>query len=168
MAQDDGPATDLPDAPARGIAARIWSLAMAALAAFAVLVWANDTVTLQGERTIYTVSCEGGAWHGEHCTGKLAAAARYRFRALKPHAEVLFWTVGASAPSGKFDACTIVDGRNWICKPCADASRTITLQMAHGYAVPNPNGPTKPFHAVQKWRWWLIRWGIAMGSDAES
>jgi len=166
MAQDDGPAA-APSAHARGLAARMWLLAMLALAGCAALVWANDAVTPQGERTIYTVNCEGGTWQAAHCTGKLVAAARYRFRALRPHAEVLFWTVGASTPSGKFDACTITDGRNWACKPCADASRTITLQMVHGYAVPSPNGPTLPFHAVQKWRWWLLRSGIAFGSDAE-
>ena len=126
------------------------------------------TQSLQGERTVYTVDCERGAWQGSRCSGNLIPGARYRFRALKPHGEVLFWTVGASAPSGKFTDCAIADGRNWHCKPGADAPSTVTLQMSHGRPVPSPNGPTKPFHAVPKWRWWLLRLGVPLCNDAGS
>src|SRR5439155_15002723 len=129
--------------PGRGIAMRLWLLGVAGVMAFAGLIWASDHITLQGERTVYTVDCERGAWQGSRCSGKLIPGARYRFRALKPHGEVLFWTVVASAPSGKFTDCAIPDGRNWHCKPGADAPSTVTLQMSHGRPVPSPNGLTK-------------------------
>jgi hypothetical protein len=136
--------------------------------ALAAMTWASDTVTLQGERTVYTVDCERGAWQGSRCTGRIVPGARYRFRALKPHHEVLFWTVGASAPSGKFTDCVIADGRNWLCKPSADAVSTITLQMTHGIPARNPDGPAQTVHAVPKWRWWLLRLGMSLGNDAGS
>jgi len=120
-------------------------------------------VTMQGERTIYTVDCVRGAWEGDHCNGTLAAGARYRFRALKPHGEVIFWTVGSSEPSGKFNDCTIQDGRNWACKVCADTSRSITLEMAHGKPVVTAAAPTRPFRAVSKWRWLLLQRGYTSG-----
>ena len=115
---------------------------MLVLVALGFAAWASDFVTLQGERTIYTVDCDGGAWQGDHCSGQVAAGARYRYRALKPHGEVIFWTVGTSEPSGKFGECTIQDGRNWVCKVCPDAARSITLQMAQGVSGQRP--PARP------------------------
>ena len=41
-------------------------------------------------------------WQGERCSGRLVAGDRYRYRALKPHGEVIFWTVGTKDKSGKF------------------------------------------------------------------
>jgi hypothetical protein len=130
-------------------------------------LWASDKITFQDERTIYTVDCSGGEWQGLHCTGRLVPADRFRFRALKPHREVVFWTVGAAAPSGKFTDCDIKDGRNWTCKPIADSPRTITLQMSKGMPVPDSLGRAKAFHAISKWHWFLLRWGIPISSDAE-
>jgi hypothetical protein len=138
------------------------------VAILAAFLWASDQVTIQGERTIYTVDCKGGAWQGPHCTGTLAAGERNRFRALRQHGEVLFWTIGSPMPSGKFAACEIIDGRNWTCKPNADAAQTITLQLKHGSAVAMAGAPTKAFHAVPKWRWWLLHRGLAIGSDADN
>ena len=51
------------------------------LVVFGVLIWLSDRVTLQGERTVFTVKCEHGAWQGSHCTGKLVPGERYAFRA---------------------------------------------------------------------------------------
>ena len=119
---------------------------------------------MQGERTIYTVECVGGAWNGDRCQGKVAAGQRYRYRALKPHREVIFWTVGTSEPSGKFEDCTIHDGRNWICKVCPDARRSITLQMAQGHPVAGSDAVTRPFRAVSKWRWMLLKQGLTVDS----
>jgi hypothetical protein len=144
---------------------RMFVLAMSASVAF--VMWATDFVTLQGERTIYTVQCENGAWVGPSCTGRLAAGARYRFRALRPHGEVLFWTVGARERSGRFSECEIVDGRNWHCAPSADAAGTITTEMRRGTAVHDGNGATIPFHAVAKWRWFLLRWGVPVGHSED-
>src|SRR5687768_11889405 len=143
---------------------RVWASVVVVLAALGFAAWASDFVTLQGERTIYTVECVGGAWHGDDCTGQVAAGQRYRYRALKRHREVIFWTVGTSEPSGKFDDCTIQDGRNWICKVCPDAKRSITLQMAQGVPVSDAAAATRPFRAVSKWRWMLLRRGFTVNA----
>ncbi len=140
---------------------------LAALAVLGFITWASDFVTLQGERTIYTVGCADGSWQGNHCTGRLIPAERYRYRALRAHQEVLFWTVGVAEPSSKFTDCTIQDGRNWTCKPNADASKSITLQMERGAAVHDETGQARSFHAVPKWRWMLAGYGVSTGSDAE-
>ena len=139
---------------------RVWALVIAILAALGFAAWASDFVTLQGERTIYTVDCAGGVWQGDRCSGRVAAGERYRYRALKPHGEVIFWTVGSKEPSGKFGECTIQDGRNWVCKACPDAARSITLQMAHGVPVGGAQNVTRPYRAVSKWRWLLLQRGF--------
>ncbi len=144
---------------------RVWAGGVAVGAALIFAAWASDFITLQGERTIYTVDCSGGEWHGEHCTGEVANGPRYRYRALKPHGEVVFWTVGARERSGKFDDCSIEDGRNWVCKVCPDAARSVTLQMAQGAPVPGPDNVTRPFRAVSKWRWLLLQRGITVRAD---
>jgi len=140
---------------------RVWAFVVAILALLCFAGWASDFVTMQGERTVYTVECRNGAWLGDRCAGKLVAGQRYRYRALTPHSEVIFWTLGTSEPSGKFGECTIKDGRNWLCKPNADAPRSITLQMADGTPVAGPPGVTRTFRAVSKWRWLLLQRGFA-------
>ena len=139
---------------------RVWSFVVLLLLALGFAAWASDFVTMQGERTIYTVECANGVWQGDRCSGQVAAGTRYRFRALKPHSEVIFWTVGTKEPSGKFEECTIQDGRNWVCKVCADAARSITLQMSQGVPVPGSAPVTRPFRAVSKWRWLLLQRGF--------
>ena len=146
---------------------RLWTLSLALPVLLLGGLWSSDMITLQGERTIYTADCRDGSWQGTRCNGRLVASARYRFRALKTHKEVVFWTAGASGRSGKYTECDIQDGRNWSCKPNADAAQTITLQMAHGLAVPNASGVVKGFHAIAKWRWWLLQWGIPSGNDTD-
>lgn len=145
---------------------RVWACVLAILAALGFAAWASDFVTMQGERTIYTVECRDGAWAGDRCGGKLVVGQRYRYRALPPHQEVIFWTVGTSDPSGKFAECNITDGRNWICTPNVDAPRSITLQMADGAPIAGPPGSvTKPFRAVSKWRWMLLKRGWGENAD---
>jgi hypothetical protein len=146
---------------------RSWLILIGAIVVLGAMAWITDTVTLQGERTVYTVECQSGTWQGQRCVGKLKPAERIRFRALKAHREVLFWTVGAVEASGKFTDCQIQDGRNWTCNPGADASRTITLQLVHGLPVADSGGRTRPFHAVAKWRWWLLYWGVPAGTEAD-
>jgi hypothetical protein len=154
-------------AHAHNAAMRQWLFAFCFLAIVAAFLWASDRITPEGERTVYTVDCAGGPWQGEHCTGRLVPAKRFRFRALKAHGEVVFWTVGASAPSGKFSDCVVTGGRDWACKPSADASRTITLQMARGVPVADATGHAQPFHAIAKWRWFGLGLRIPVGSDAD-
>ncbi len=144
---------------------RVWAVVAVVFAALGFAAWASDFVTMQGERTIYTVDCTGGAWDGERCTGRLVAGARYRFRALKPHGEVIFWTVGTKEKSGKFENCEIQDGRNWVCKPCEDAARSITLRMVQGAPVTDAPAVTRPFRAVSKWRWLLLERGFTADRD---
>jgi len=127
----------------------------------AIGAWLNDFITLQGERTIYTVNCVGGEWKGDECTGRLVAGDRHRFRALRVHREVLFWRVGVQENSGRLMDCEIQDGRNWRCPPGPDAARSITLVMDHGEAVPGTG--TLPLHAVPKWRWLFLRWSAMVG-----
>jgi hypothetical protein len=146
-----------------------WSLVVAAVVAMlSAIAWANDFITPQGERTVYTASCENGAWQGTRCTGTLRAAERFRFRALRIHGEVLFWTVGSRVPSGKFIGCSIESGRDWRCPVSPDARDTVTLEIAAGQPVRNPAWPTRPFHQVTKWRWHLLHWGLPAGRDAEN
>ncbi|MBB3178044.1 hypothetical protein [Variovorax sp. Sphag1AA] len=145
-----------------------WLFAIAGLLVAAGLVWASDWITMQNERTIYTVDCAGGAWQGRRCNGRLKAGDRYRFRALRARGEVLFWVVGSGEPSGKLAPCAITSGRNWTCKTGPDAAHSITLQMSMGRAVISSDGATKSIHAVPKWRWYLLRWGIAVGHSAEN
>jgi hypothetical protein len=139
---------------------RVWVLVVAVLGMLGFAAWASDFVTPQGERTVYTVECVGGAWEGDDCTGVVATGPRYRYRALKRDGDVLFWTVGTAEAAGKFDDCTIRDGRNWVCKVCPDAARSITLQMSRGMPVADPQAVTRPFRAVSKWRWMLLKRGF--------
>ncbi len=139
---------------------RVWAFVAVVFSGLGFAAWASDFVTMQGERTVYTVDCVGGAWQGERCTGHLVAGARYRYRALKPHGEVIFWTLGTKEPSGKFENCQIQDGRNWVCEVCPDAARSITLRMAQGAPVPDSPPVTRPFRSVSKWRWLLLERGF--------
>jgi hypothetical protein len=145
---------------------RFWFGILVVIGVAAFLTWTSDSITMQGERTIYTVGCTDGAWQGAHCTGRLVPAERYRFRALSARGEVLFWVIGANEPSSRFTNCKIQDGRNWSCPPNADASKSITLQMLHGDAVHDETGRVRSFHAVPKWRWALASYGMPLGGDA--
>ena len=142
---------------------RVWGFVIAICALLGFAGWASDFITMQGERTIYTVECQAGSWNGDRCSGQLVVGPRYRYRALPPHSEVIFWTAGTSEPSGKFADCTIRDGRNWLCKPNGDAPRSITLQMAEGVPIAGP--ATRPFRSVSKWRWMLLQRGWSAGGD---
>lgn len=140
---------------------------MLVLAVAGLSVWAADIVNLQGERTIYTAGCVNGKWEGDQCTGKLVAAERFRFRALKAHNEVFFWNVGvASDPTGKFSQCVIDNGRNWSCKPNVDGPKAITLQLVKGKPVRDTTGNTRPCHPVSKWTWTLLDLGVYWSSVA--
>ncbi|HTT13259.1 MAG TPA: hypothetical protein VMG60_20500 [Burkholderiaceae bacterium] len=142
---------------------RTFLISTATVAALAAYAWATDKVAWQGECTIYTVRCDQGEWQANRCSGTLRAAERYRFRTLKPHREVLFWIVASAEPSGKLTDCAIEDRRHWVCKG-GDASRSITLHMVAGQPVAEAGAGAA--HAVEKWRWWLLRAGLPAGSEA--
>ena len=146
--------------------ARVWLALLGLLLLVIAVAWLNDRVAWQGEHTVYTADCAGGAWQDARCTGRLVAGPRYRFRALKAHAEVLFWTVGSAQPSGKFVDCRIADGRNWSCPPNADAVRTIAHELAGGQAQRDAAVALRDFHQVPKWKWLLLRAGVPVGRSA--
>lgn len=125
-----------------------------------VFIWASDRITLQGERTVYTVSCVNGSWDASRCTGDLAAGPRFRYRALKIRGEVLFWVLGLAEPSLKLTGCAIQDGRNWSCPVSPDAPQSLTLGMVNGDPVRNPAWPTRAFHTVPKVSWVLLDLGL--------
>ena len=122
-------------------------------------IWSTDKITLQGERTIYTVNCGNGAWHGNRCTGALDAGPRYRYRALRARGEVLFWVLGSKEPSSKLTGCTIADGRNWTCPVNADANKSITLALVGGDPLADAAWPTRPLHSVSKMTWVFLKLG---------
>jgi hypothetical protein len=153
----------LPELQVRAIFAAAGAVLVLVLA---LLAWLNDFVTLKGEWTIYTVDCREGEWRDSTCTGRLSAGPRYRFRALRAHREVLFWTVGApSETSGKFTECQIRNGRTWSCPPGSDSTRTITTALEYGQPVHDGSGRTQPCHAVPKWRWLLLRSRSAIAAE---
>ena len=129
-------------------------------------IWTTDKITLQGERTVYTVNCTNGTWNGKACTGVLSAGPRYRYRALKARGEVLFWVLGANEPSSKLTGCNIQDGRNWTCPVSADAKQSITLALAGGDPIANPAWPTRPLHVVSKMTWIFLNNGWNPNANA--
>jgi hypothetical protein len=142
--------------------------AILAVGAVCVAGWLNDFITLHGAKTVYTARCEQGEWRGIVCTGRMRAGDRYRFRVLKPHNEVVFWIAGSSEPSGKLAPCAIENAKEWTCKQGPDSSRTITHQMKFGHPVPEPKGPARSFHRIEKWQWLLLDAGATFLHEADS
>jgi hypothetical protein len=146
-----------------------WPLFSLLIIVLGFMGWVTDGITPNGERTAYTAACQDGNWQGTNCTGTLVAGDRFRFRALKAHREVLFWTVGSTTePTGRFSDCEIQDGRNWNCKPSADFPRTITREMVHGCPVKDSTGQARSFHQVSKGRWFLLKFGVPTGNEVRS
>jgi hypothetical protein len=143
-----------------------WIVIAMAVAALAAFLWASDRITYEGERTVYTVRCEQGAWEGLTCHGTMVAGERYRFRASTSKREVLYWTVGSSDPSGKYSNCNVKDRGNWSCELIAGQPSTITRQMINGRPVRDADHVAVPFHAVPKWVWWVLHSGAHVYSKA--
>lgn len=144
----------------------IWVALGLLFAVAAAYAWATDFITASGEWTVYTADCVGGTWKANRCLGRLDAGPRYRFRALRAHGEVLFWTVGSAEPSGRFTGCIIEGGRNWSCPPQPDAGRTVTLSMVRGHPIPDALHRTRPLHSLSKIRWIALRLGMTFGATA--
>jgi hypothetical protein len=152
----------------RGGSRLIKMLSVALAVAFvAALLWGSDRITLQGERTVYTVNCDHGTWNGNVCSGKLVADKRYAFRASMLRQEVLHWVRGSTAPSSRFSDCKVVDRDNWSCKVPADAApTTIAYEMVKGQPTHIESNVVLPFHSVPKWKWWLIDAGVSGFTEA--
>ena len=153
-----------PDTPARKPVSytAIGIIACLTFAAVVVYGWATDFITLEGEWTIYTAECRDGVWAGNRCSGHLHASKRYRFRALKAHEEVLFWTATERSKSGRYENCTILNGRTWTCPPQSDAELTITRQLVNGFPVRAPGETMIPFHQVSKLKWEAAKRGMPL------
>ena len=130
------------------------TLALVLCAGF--LVWASDRVTLQGERTIFTVDCKGGEWRDGHCTGAVVPGARYAFRASVSRQEVLYWVRGTQSPFGKLSNCQVKDRDNWTCTVPTGPDSTITEAMIKGQPTSGCGGLPMPLHRTSKWRWWAL------------
>jgi hypothetical protein len=135
-------------------------------ASLALLIWASDRVTFQGERTVFTVDCVPDIWQGLRCTGKLVAGDRYRYRSLKARREVIFWIAGSPEPSGKYTNCIVKDRGNWSCTASLEKGASITHEMENDRAVRDASGNTRPFHAIAKWKWWLMHVGLHVFHEA--
>lgn len=134
-----------------------------------VLLWGSDRITMQGERTIYTVECERGTWNGKTCSGKLAPGKRYAFRASLTRHEVLYWVRGSTAPSGRYPDCSVTDRDNWSCQaPADDAPKTITHELSKGKPTAAQAGSLLPYHSVAKWKWWLMDVGLRVFTEADN
>jgi hypothetical protein len=136
-----------------------------AAAAAALLIWASDKITLQGERTIYAVRCEPDVWDGTRCTGRLVPAERYAFRASALRQEVIYWIRGSPEPSGKHSQCKVVDRDNWTCTVKPGEKASIANEMRKGRPTRVYDGQATPFYHVPKWKWWLMHFGVNVFSD---
>jgi len=143
-----------------------WFAVSFVLMAVAIMIWASDKISYEGERTVYTVRCEQGAWEGGRCTGRLVAGDQYRFRASKSRQEVLYWIVGSSEPSGKYTGCKVADRGNWKCTEAVGQPPTIAHEMLNGRPRRDESGTMLPFHAVPKWQWWLLDVGFPVTNNA--
>ena len=130
------------------------------LAGLGFVIWSSDQITVQGERTIYTVTCEGGVWDGLRCTGRLAAGDLHRFLVSRSRNEVVFWIAGSRVPSGKYTDCNVTDRDNWTCKVEAVERPAIVSELSYGRPTTRGSGRALSFHAVAKWKWWALHVGL--------
>ena len=143
-----------------------WVAVVLVVAGLGVVLWASDKITIQGERTIYTVHCDGGEWDGLQCRGTMVAGERYRFRASNIKQEVLYWVVGSPAPSGKFTQCKVKDRGNWACPENAGQPPTITHEMVNGHPKRDGTDRDLAFNAVPKWVRWVLDWDFHIYNKA--
>ncbi|MEO8344152.1 MAG: hypothetical protein ABI607_00520 [Betaproteobacteria bacterium] len=142
-------------------------IAAVVIVALGIFIWASDRITMEGQRTIYTVSCEQGAWDGLRCSGRVRASDRHRFRASRSRHEVVYWIAGSNTPSGKFIDCNITDRDRWVCAPRAGEPPTIAHELIDGRPVQQAGNSNVPFHAVSKWKWWALDLGVPIVSKAD-
>ncbi len=134
--------------------------AVAVIVALVIFIWASDRITMEGNRTVYTVICQQGTWDGLRCNGKMVVGDRHRFHASRSRNEVVYWVAGSSKPSGKFTECDVTDRDHWACKTHEGDQPTIAHELAEGKPVRHAGSTDMPFHAVTKWKWWIIDAGI--------
>ena len=137
------------------------------VAGLGVFIWSSDRITLEGERTIYTVECVQGAWESLRCSGRMVAGDRHRFRSSRSRREVVYWIAGSSASSGKYADCDVTDRDLWSCTAHDGDKPSIAHELVDGRPVQRHAGLDQPFHAVNKWKWWALRLGFPWISTAD-
>jgi len=138
---------------------KVWTFLILVLAGFVLLAWASDRITLQGERTVYTVNCEGGSWEGLRCSGHMVAGMRHRFRASRRRSEVLYWVADSPATSGKYTDCRVVDRDNWACEEHSGQPAAAAQEFSHGRPLIHRGASGVQVRAIAKWKWWALRAG---------
>jgi len=146
---------------------RLSAFLILGLGGCAILIWGSDRITLQGERTIYTVACANGVWEGLQCTGHLVPGDRHRFRASQSRHEVLYWIAGSDAPSGRYTDCQVKNRDNWICAVQPDQPHSIVREFSGGSPIVHGTAFAPPFYAVAKWKWWALYSGMPGLSSAD-
>jgi hypothetical protein len=127
------------------------ALALAVLG-LAAIAWLTDFFSLQGERTIYTADCAGGAWVGDICSGAPHAGDRYTFRAFKDRREVTVKRLGSTDEEHRMTNCSVVSGRDWSCGADARSVKSVVYTMVHGQAA-EPAQVSRSTRCVSKLRW---------------
>jgi hypothetical protein len=61
-----------------------------------------------------------------------------------------------------------MDRDNWTCNATLGDQATITHEIAKGRPTHDRFENGASFHEVPKWKWWLIRWGFPLFTEAES
>src|SRR5512138_1166253 len=138
-----------------------------ALLFLAAVAWLTDFFSLQGERTVYTADCVGGAWVGDRCSGSVHPGDRYRFRAFKDRREVTVKRLSSREDERTMTNCNVVSGRDWSCSGDGQSMKSIVLTMAHGEAVAEPAQSSKSTRCVSKFRWLALS-AAARRSDTTS
>jgi hypothetical protein len=133
------------------------------------VIWASDQITLQGERTIYTVTCKQGRWLANRCTGDLAPGERRAFRASRTRQEVIQWIRGSEEPSQKYTDCQVKNRDNWKCHARENQKPLVVDELIIGRPAWSAAESTAivPFHAVAKWKWYALQAGIRVFTDAD-
>ena len=80
--------------------------------------------------------------------------------------KVIFWIAGSPEPSGKYTNCIVKDRGNWSCTASLEKGASITHEMENDRAVRDASGNTRPFHAIAKWKWWLMHVGLHVFHEA--
>jgi len=115
------------------------------------------------------VICEQGTWSGNRCMGVLAPGERHAFRASKTRQEVMHWVRGSEAPLEKYTDCRVANRDNWICHAREDQNPLFVHELINGRPALSAadSTTTVQLHAVAKWKWYALRAGMRVFTDAD-
>jgi hypothetical protein len=67
-----------------------------------------------------------------------------------------------------FTDCTVNDRDNWSCRIPTGPSATAICAMVRGTPTPGCRFGGVAFHDVPKWKWWAMRAGVTLFTDARN